>query len=168
VTKGLTLRVERMDADEGGRVELTKVLALGDGDNVTFGKPVIEGAMVLATVKENGRSKKVVVFKYKAKVRYRRKNGHRQPFTTLNIEHILRPGEAAPAPPKKTARPRKKVVETEAEAVETKVETAEKPEVVTEVPAPPKTARRPRKKAVEAKVEEAEKPESTEEKLDGA
>ena len=160
--------MERLEAAEGGRVELTKVLALGDGDNVSFGKPVIEGARVLATVKENGRGRKVIVFKYKAKVRYRRKNGHRQPFTTLSIEHILKPGEATPALPKKTARPRKKVVEKEAAAVETKVETAEKPEAAAEVPAPPKPARRPRKKTAEAKVEEHGKPEPTEERSDGA
>lgn len=111
MTEGLTLDVERLDATEGGRVELTRVLMLGDGDNVTVGRPVVEGARVLATVKENGRGKKIVVFKYKAKVRYRRKNGHRQPFTTLSIEKILRPGEEAPAPPKKTSRPRKKATE---------------------------------------------------------
>ncbi len=132
VTEGLTLDVERLEAAEGGRVELNRVLMLGDGDNVTVGKPLIEGARVLATVKENGRGKKIVVFKYKAKVRYRRKNGHRQPFTTLSIDKILRPGEEAPAAPKKARRPRKKAVEEKAEAVEPKVEAAEKPEVTEE------------------------------------
>jgi large subunit ribosomal protein L21 len=167
VTEGLSLVVERLDAAEGGRVELNKVLVLGDGDNVTIGRPLVEGARVLATVKENGRGKKIVVFKYKAKVRYRRKNGHRQPFTTLSIEHILRPGEEAPAPPKKTSRPRKKAVEEKTGAVETKVEAAETPEATVKAPAPPKRISRPRKKA-EAKAEAPEKPEVTEEKSDGA
>jgi large subunit ribosomal protein L21 len=107
---------------------------LGEGDNVTVGKPMIEGARVLATVKENGRGDKIIVFKFKSKVRYRRKNGHRQLFTTLSIDKILRPGEAAPAPPKKTRRPRKKAVEEKPEAAEPK--------------APP----------AEAKIEEAEEP----------
>ena len=175
MTEGLTLKVERLETPEGGTIELGKVLMLGDGDNVTVGRPLVEGARVLATVKENGRGEKIIVFKFKSKVRYRRKNGHRQPFTTLSIDHILRPGEAAPAKPKKTSRPRKKAVEEKTEAVETKVEAAEKPEVTAEAPAPPKRASRPRKKAavekpetLEAKTEPAEKPEATEEKSDGA
>lgn len=171
MTEGLTLDVERLDAAEGGRIELNRVLMLGDGDNITIGRPLVEGARVLATVKTNGRGKKIIVFKYKAKVRYRRKNGHRQPFTTLSIEHILRPGEEAPAPPKKTSRPRKKAVEEKTEAVEKKVEAAI--EATGEAPAPPKRARRPRKieektEAVAPKAEADEKPEATEEKSDGA
>ena len=156
-------------------MELGRVLMLGDGENVTVGKPLIEGARVLATVKENGRGDKIIVFKYKAKVRYRRKNGHRQLFTTLSIDKILRPGEEAPAPPKKTSRPRKKATEEKTGAVETKVEAAEKPEATGEAPAPPKRTSRPRKKAaeekpeaLETKSESAEKPEATEEKSDGA
>lgn len=96
-------------------MELDKVLMIADGDNVTVGKPVIEGAKVLTTVKENGRGKKVIVFKYKAKVRYRRKNGHRQHFTSLSIDKILAPGEEAeePKPVKKTATRRKKTEVTE-------------------------------------------------------
>jgi large subunit ribosomal protein L21 len=118
---------------------------LGDGDNVTVGRPLVEGARVLATVKGNGRGDKIIVFKYKAKVRYRRKNGHRQPFTTLSIDKILRPGEELPAPPKKTRRRKKEVVEEKPEVVEAKIE------------------------AVEPKAETVEeKPAATEEKTDGA
>ena len=93
---------------EGGAIELDRVLLLADGDNVTVGKPVIDGARVLAIAKKNGKGDKIIVFKYKSKVRYRRKNGHRQPFTTLNIDKILPPGAEAPKAVKKTARRKKK------------------------------------------------------------
>jgi large subunit ribosomal protein L21 len=92
---------------EGGSVELDRVLLLADGDNVTVGKPIIDGARVLATAKKNGRGDKIIVFKYKSKVRYRRKNGHRQLFTTLSIEKILPPGVEAPKPVKRTRRKKK-------------------------------------------------------------
>jgi len=95
---------------EGGSVQLDRVLLLANGDNLTVGKPVIDGARVLATAKKNGRGDKIIVFKYKAKVRYRRKNGHRQLFTTLSIDKILPPGVEAPKPVKKARR--KKKVET--------------------------------------------------------
>jgi len=97
---------------EGGSIELDRVLLIGDGDNVTVGKPAIEGARVLAMVNGNGRGEKIIVFKYKAKVRYRRKNGHRQHFTSLNIDKILPPGVEAPKPAKKRATRRKKKEET--------------------------------------------------------
>jgi large subunit ribosomal protein L21 len=100
---------------EGDSIELNRVLLLADGANVTVGKPVIEGARVLATAKKNGRGDKIIVFKYKAKVRYRRKKGHRQLFTTLSIDKILPPGVEAPKPVKRTRRRKK---------TETKKETA--------------------------------------------
>jgi large subunit ribosomal protein L21 len=84
------------------------VLLISDGDNITTGKPVIEGARVLATATKNGKAKKVIVFKYKAKTRYRRKNGHRQSFTNLTIDKILGPGAEAPQAVKKTTRRKKK------------------------------------------------------------
>ena len=93
---------------EGGAVELDRVLLIAEGDNITSGQPVIEGARVLATVSKNGKGDKIIVFKYKAKTRYRRKNGHRQPFTTLNIDKILPPGAEAPKAVKKTTRRKKK------------------------------------------------------------
>ncbi len=90
-----------------GPVELDKVLLIADGENVTVGKPAIEGARVLATAQGSGRGEKIIVFKYKAKVRYRRKTGHRQPYTTISIDKILPPGAEAPKPATKkaTAKP---------------------------------------------------------------
>ncbi len=107
VAEGQTLDVELLGVTEGGAVELDRVLLIADGDNITSGKPVIEGARVLATARKNGKGEKVIVFKYKAKTRYRRKNGHRQPFTTLSIDKILPPGVEAPKPVKKARRKKK-------------------------------------------------------------
>jgi large subunit ribosomal protein L21 len=92
---------------EGGSIELNKVLLLADGDKVTIGKPFIDGARVLAVAKKNGRGDKITVFKYKAKVRYRRKKGHHQLFTTLSIDKILPPGVEAPKPAKRARRKKK-------------------------------------------------------------
>jgi len=91
------------------------VLLIADGDKVTVGKPVIDGARVLATVKQNGRGKKIIVFKYKPKVRYRRKSGHRQNFTSLSIDNILPPGVEAPKPVKKKRTTRRKKKEETAD-----------------------------------------------------
>lgn len=95
--------------EEGGTVELDRVLLVADGDKVAVGNPVVAGAKVTATAKENGRGAKVIVFKYKAKVRYRRKNGHRQSYTRLSIDSITAPGmaEAKPAKAAKEAKPAK-------------------------------------------------------------
>jgi len=91
------------------------VLLLGDGADVTIGKPFIEGARVLATAKTQGRGEKIIVFKFKSKVRYRRKKGHRQLLTTLSIDHILPPGTEAPKPVKRARR--KKTEETKPEEI---------------------------------------------------
>jgi large subunit ribosomal protein L21 len=112
VTEGQTIAVERLDVEEGATVELDRVLLIGEGEDITVGKPVVDGARVLAVAKENGRGDKIIVFKYKPKVRYRRKNGHRQNYTALNIEKILPPGAEAPKP--KTTRKRATKAETAA------------------------------------------------------
>jgi large subunit ribosomal protein L21 len=97
-----------MAADEGGSVKLDKVLLLADGDNITVGKPYVDGARVMATVKNNGKSDKIIVFKYKPKVRYRRKKGHRQLYTSLLIDKILPAGVEYVKPPAKKTRRKKK------------------------------------------------------------
>ena len=75
--------------DAGSNVELDKVLLIADGEKVTVGQPLVEGAKVVATVLEQGKRKKIIVFKYKAKVRYRRKTGHRQLYSKLAIRQIV-------------------------------------------------------------------------------
>jgi len=68
---------------------LDKVYLVADGDKVTVGKPTIEGAKVIASVVGGGKKDKIIVYKFKAKVRYRRKKGHRQPYTKLAIKEIV-------------------------------------------------------------------------------
>ena len=102
--------MERLGTAEGDSVELDRVLLIADGDNITVGKPIIDGARVLAKAGESGKGKKIIVFKYKPKVRYRRKTGHRQLYTRLSIDKILAPGMEAPKKPvKRTSRKKKEV-----------------------------------------------------------
>ena len=88
VSPGQSVDVERIAA-EGDTTELDRVFMIADSDNVTVGTPVIDGAKVIASVVEEGKKKKVLVFKYKSKVRYRRKKGHRQMYTRLMIKEII-------------------------------------------------------------------------------
>lgn len=94
---------------EGNTVELNKVLFIDGGDKVTVGTPTVEGAKVTATSQGEGKGKKVIVFRYKPKVRYRKKTGHRQLYTRLTIDKIVEPevGEGDAAKP---VRRRKKEV----------------------------------------------------------
>jgi len=97
VHEGSVLNVATMDAEPGSRVELRDVLLVSNAGSVTVGTPIVDGALVVAEVVEHGRGKKVINFKYKAKVRYRRKRGHRQGFTTLSIREISANGVTATA-----------------------------------------------------------------------
>ena len=76
----------------GDSVDLDKVLLIADGDKVNVGTPTVDGAKVVATSQGEGRTKKVIVFKYKPKVRYHKKTGHRQFYTRLAIDKIVKPG----------------------------------------------------------------------------
>lgn len=88
VAEGDVLFVEKLNANEGDVVTLENVLAFSKDGNLVIGNPVVAGAKVEAKVLEQGKAKKVVVFKYKAKKDYRKKQGHRQPYTKLVIEKI--------------------------------------------------------------------------------
>lgn len=88
VSEGDTLRVEKLPATVGEKVVLDQVLAVGEGADLKVGSPYVEGARVTATVKAQDKAKKIIVFKYKPKKNYRRKQGHRQPYTQLQIEKI--------------------------------------------------------------------------------
>ena len=90
VQPGDTIDVELLHAEPGSQVELDRVLMIGEGAEVTVGQPFIPGAKVHAAVVDEGRGKKIIVFKFTSKVRYRRKNGHRQHSTRLTIQNILR------------------------------------------------------------------------------
>ena len=88
VQEGDVIYVEKIEADVETSIELGDVLALGKEDGLVVGTPVVEGAKVFAKILEQGKARKVIVFKYKRKKDYRRKQGHRQPFTKLQIEKI--------------------------------------------------------------------------------
>ncbi len=88
VNEGDELVVEKLDVESGAKVVFDEVLAVGDNGELKVGSPVVAGAKVEATVVANGKSKKVIVFKYKPKKDYRKKQGHRQPFTRVKIEKI--------------------------------------------------------------------------------
>lgn len=89
VKEGDELNVEKLDLEEGKTVEFGAMLVADEeGANVKVGTPQVEGAKVSATILETGKGKKIDVIKYKPKVRYRRKYGHRQPFTKIKIEKI--------------------------------------------------------------------------------
>lgn len=88
VKEGDTLFVEKLDANQGETVTIDNVLAVSKDGNLTVGTPIVDGAKVEAKVIEQGKAKKVIVFKYKPKKDYRKKRGHRQPYTKLVIEKI--------------------------------------------------------------------------------
>lgn len=88
VRQGDTIYVEKLNGDVGESVQLDKVLMVQDDGSVRVGNPLLEGAKVVAKVLEHGRGKKIIVFKYKSKKNYHKKQGHRQPYTKLTIEAI--------------------------------------------------------------------------------
>ncbi|GAF22455.1 MULTISPECIES: 50S ribosomal protein L21 [Shouchella] len=87
VQEGQEIYVEKLDAEAGAEVSFDKVLFVG-GDSAKVGAPFVEGASVTGTVEKHGRNKKIIVYKMKAKKNYRRKQGHRQPYTKVVIGKI--------------------------------------------------------------------------------
>lgn len=88
VSEGSTVQVEKLQGEPEATVELDKVLLIEGDDKVRVGTPYIEGARVVAQIVKQAKAPKILVFKYKAKKNYRRRFGHRQPYTTLRIEKI--------------------------------------------------------------------------------
>ena len=88
VAEGDLVFVEKLEANEGEKVTFDQVLLISDDGKVKVGTPTIKGAKVEATVVKQGKAKKIVVFKYKAKKNERKKQGHRQPYTQVKIEKI--------------------------------------------------------------------------------
>ncbi len=87
--KGNTLKVDKLEGVKGDTVEFDTVLMVHDDDGVKVGTPYVAGAKVSSIVEEHGRDKKVVVYKYKKRKNYRRKQGHRQAFTMIKVEDIV-------------------------------------------------------------------------------
>jgi large subunit ribosomal protein L21 len=88
VSEGDAIKVEKLPYEVGDQVELDRVLLVSGEDGVAVGQPLVDGAKVTARVESEGRSRKVVVWKYRPKQRYRRRRGHRQSYTQLRIEKI--------------------------------------------------------------------------------
>lgn len=88
VSEGRKIKVEKLDAEEGKAFTFDKVLLVNDDKGTKVGTPYVDGAKVEAKVLGQGRAKKVIVFRYHPKTRYRKKKGHRQPFTELEITKI--------------------------------------------------------------------------------
>jgi large subunit ribosomal protein L21 len=87
VEEGQVIYVEKLGTEQGETVTFDKVLFVG-GDNVKVGSPTVDGATVTGKIEKHGRQKKITVFKYKAKKNYRKKQGHRQPYTKVVIDKI--------------------------------------------------------------------------------
>ena len=88
VQEGDVLRFEKLEGEVGASVSFDNVLMVSDGETVQIGQPALENAVVHGLIAEQDKAKKVLVFKYKRRKRYRRKHGHRQPYTSVKIERI--------------------------------------------------------------------------------
>jgi large subunit ribosomal protein L21 len=85
---GGTIEVDRLHVEEGAQYDLDQVLLVSDGEEIKVGTPTVDGATVKATVVEHFKGRKIIVFKYKPRKRYRSKQGHRQQYTRLQIDEI--------------------------------------------------------------------------------
>ncbi len=88
VSEGERIRVEKIDAEEGATVDLDKVLMIADGDKITIGTPLVAGAKVSATVRAQGKGKKVTIIKFRRRKHHEKQQGHRQLYTELEITGI--------------------------------------------------------------------------------
>lgn len=94
VSVGERLEVNRLPVEEGKQIEISDVVLISDADRTLIGSPLVENAKVLATVVGQARGKKLIVFKYKSKKRYRHRRGHRQELTVLTIDDIIAEGKS--------------------------------------------------------------------------
>jgi large subunit ribosomal protein L21 len=175
VAKDDIISVEKLDGGEGASVTLDQVLMIGNGKNATIGAPLVAGASVTATVLEQARADKIIVFKKKRRKDYRRKAGHRQNLTVLRINDIRASGgkavpqkvevkktepakEAKKAPEKKAAEKKAPAKKTEAKKTEAKKTEAKKPVAKkTKAKAKPAAKKAPAKKSAAKKTPKKEK-----------
>ena len=168
--------MDSISAEVGSTVELSDVLLIASNGDVRVGRPTIEGARVIAEVVEHGRDRKIIVFKYKAKTRYRRRRGHRQGYTRLAVRQIVTAegvieAEAKPkrrAAAKATAKPARRARKTEPEAAVPAAEAVAVEAAPVEAPAvAAKPARRTRAPKAEPEAPaETEKPKRTRKKTE--
>ncbi len=88
VTEGETLKVEKLEGEEGSAVELDQVLMIADGENIQVGSPALDKGSVTATIKSHGRHKKVGIIKFRRRKHHRKQMGHRQSYTEIEISKI--------------------------------------------------------------------------------
>ena len=148
VREGDTLRVEKLTAETGAKVQFDQVLMVGEGHDVTMGTPFLAGSQVSATVVAQGRADKIKIVKFKRRKNYLRQNGHRQAFTEVEITKIGGVTKAAVAKPEAKSAPEPKA--------EPKVESKAKTEVKPK--AEPKAKAAPKSKAKAAAKPKAEAP----------
>jgi large subunit ribosomal protein L21 len=152
VAKDDVIIVEKLAADAGSALELDEVLILDDGKETVVGTPLVDGARVAATVLDQTRGDKVIVFKKKRRKDYKRKKGHRQDLTVLRITDILAKGQKASAAkaaaPKAEAAPESKAEAAEAApAAETAAKKAPAKKAAKKAPAKKAAAKKAAKKA---------------------
>jgi large subunit ribosomal protein L21 len=139
--EGGTIEVDRMPMDVGKKVDLKDVLLVVDGKEVTVGTPKVSGAKVKATVLDQFKAPKIIVFKYKSRQRYRVKQGHRQQYTRLLIEEIITKTSAKKETAESKAEPKAKTKTKAAPKAKTKTKakTKSKAKSKTKTKAAPKT-----------------------------
>ncbi len=97
VQPGDVISVEKLNVEAGAKIDFDRILLASDGTALEIGTPVVEAAKVSGTVVENGKGKKVIIFKYKAKKDFRKKQGHRQPYTMIKIDEVSVNGKSEKA-----------------------------------------------------------------------
>ena len=122
VTKGDVVFFEKLDAEEGKKVSFDNVVLVSDEGKIEVGTPYVKGAKVEGKVVAHGKAKKIIVFKYKAKKNYRRKQGHRQPYTKVEITSIKLAAEKAEKAEKTEKAPKAEKAESVAKKTATKKE----------------------------------------------
>ena len=125
VQQGDLLRVEKLSGDVGSPVTFDRVMMYSDGENVSIGQPLLDSVAVEGHIVEQGKAKKIIVFKYKRRKRFRRKKGHRQEFTAILIDSINAKGTKAA----KGAEPKAEAKEPEVKKAAPKEAAAQKEEV---------------------------------------
>ncbi len=150
ITAGSIIEVEKLEGNAGGNVTLSDVLALSGGAKTFVGSPLVAGATVTAQIIAQGKGDKVIIFKKKRRHNYRRKNGHRQPITTLHITDISYQGSSLVSAPAR---------EIKAAAAPASAPKAKKAPAAKSEKAPVKKAAAPKKEAA-AKKPAAKKPAS--------
>lgn len=151
VQEGDVISIEKLNVSAGDDIAFDKVLVLSDGEKVQVGTPIVESAKVFGTVVENGKGEKVIIFKYKSKKDYRKKQGHRQPYTMVKIESLSADGK--PAPKKVVEKPAAEAAPAEKPAEENKP--AAKKAAATKAEKAPADKKPAAKKATAAKAEKA-------------